>query len=96
VLLDAVLRSLGPMAYLAKVTVDLPHYRLAAVAHLAGNRVGVHWRPLVHGLEPRRAVGMPEHFGADLPGLPPDANGHGIEQLPEVREHRLLAHAVPQ
>src|SRR5438552_882663 len=74
--------------------VDLPHHRLAAVPHLTGNRVGAHGRPLVDGLESGRAVGVTEYLGADLSRLPTGPDRHSIEQLPEVREHRLLPCAV--
>src|SRR5437660_184747 len=86
--------GLGAVAHLAQVPIDLPHHRLATVPHLAGYRVGAHGRPLVDGLEPRRAVGVPEHLGADLTRLPSGSHSHCIEQLAKVGDHRLLARTV--
>ena len=77
-LLDAVLHDLGPMPHLPKVPVDPAHEAVPAVPQLALDREERHGRPLVRGLEPRRAVGVTEGFRPHLARLPAGAAGDGI------------------
>src|SRR5438874_10938448 len=82
------------VAHLAQVPIDLSNHRLAAVPHLAGDGIRAHRRPLVYGLEPSRAVAVTEQLRSDLTGLPTGPDGHRVEQLSEIGQHRLLPCAV--
>lgn len=94
-----------------QVTIHALHHVARPVAELPAHRVEAHRRALVERLEPRRTVGVPEHFRRDrapeadaAPGvfdrLPcpiehglaePRRDRDGLEELPEVGDHRFRA-----
>ena len=96
VLCDPILEHLRTVPHGPQVAVYAPDHCFPAVTKLAGHREGRDRRAIVETLEPRAAVGMPEHLGSDLAGLPAGAYRDGIQERPRVHEHGLASRGREQ
>src|SRR5215207_8203957 len=90
-LLHAVLNEPSPVPHGAEVGVDFLDHLTRTVAELPRDCEWAHRSATVEGLEPGRAVGVPEHFRANLAPLPPCPNRYPIQGPAPVRQHRLPA-----
>src|SRR5438034_10976935 len=88
VLPNTVLDHLGAMLYLPKMTVDLLDHRGGRMSDLPRHRKRGYRSPVLRGLNPSTNVRMPEPLRRDLSGLPTCALGAGINQLPNIGQHR--------
>ena len=84
VLLKAVFDHLRAVPDLAQVGVDAPDHVLRPMPQLAGDGVEADRGSAIEGLQPRRAVGMAEGFGAELPGGEARPGCHSVQQLVNV------------
>src|SRR5438093_6650396 len=89
VLLHTILHHLRAMPHRTEVPVDPLDQCLASVSQLTTHREDGHRSPVVHRLEPRARVRVPEDLGRELSRFPTRSHRGSVEQLPEVCQHRL-------